>query len=93
MAQIVQIDNRWELAGDILIDNANTLLMESKGLSISSNTQVDFANVAEIDTAAISLILEWQRRAITENQQLKFVNLPGNLISLTQLYGVADLVD
>jgi len=54
---------------------------------------VDFSNVKEIDTAAISLILEWTRRAIEENKQLKFVNLPANLNSLTQLYGVADLIN
>ena len=93
MAQIVQNENRWEISGDISMDNANALLVASKALTTSSNTLVDFANVKEIDTSAISLIFEWQRRAITENQQLKFVNLPDNLNSLAQLYGVADLIN
>ncbi len=92
MAQIAQIENRWEIAGDISMDNANALLMASSGLVIL-NTLVDFAKVTEIDTAAISLMLEWRRRAIAENQSLQFVNLPANLQSLTQLYGVADLIN
>ncbi len=93
MAQITQIENRWEITGDIEMDNANALLIASNGLVIVDNTLVDFSNVKEIDTAAISLILEWTRRAIEENKQLKFVNLPANLNSLTQLYGVADLIN
>ena len=93
MAQIAQIENRWEIAGDISMDNANALLMTSKGLTILGAALVDFAKVTEIDTAAISLMLEWRRRAIAENQSLQFVNLPANLQSLTQLYGVADLIN
>jgi phospholipid transport system transporter-binding protein len=53
---------------------------------------VDFAKVAEVDTSAVSLMLEWQRRAQAENKQISFVNLPKSLTSLTALYGVADLV-
>ena len=93
MAQITQLDNRWEIAGDIEMDNANALLMRSQDLVLAENTLVDFAHVTEIDTAAISLILEWQRRAIAEKKQLRLVNLPTNLISLTHLYGVADLIN
>lgn len=93
MTQIVQTDNRWEITGDVEIDNANALLIASNALTISDNTLVDFAKVTEIDTAAISLILEWKRRAIAQSKQLKFVNLPANLTSLTHLYGVADLIN
>lgn len=92
MAQITQTENRWEIAGDISMDNANALLMES-GRLVILNTLVDFAKVTEIDTAAISLMLEWRRRAIAENQSLQFVNLPANLQSLAQLYGVTELIN
>jgi len=92
MAQIIQIDNRWKINGEIEMDNANALLMTSQDLVLADNTLIDFSHVTEIDTAAISLILEWQRRAVTEKKQLRFVNLPTNLVSLTHLYGVADLV-
>lgn len=93
MAQIAQNENRWKITGDILMDSANTLLLASKSLTIANDTQVDFVNVTEVDTSAVSLMLEWHRRAITENQQLKFVNLPASLATLTELYGVADLID
>ncbi|MGQ0443176.1 MAG: STAS domain-containing protein [Methylophilaceae bacterium] len=93
MAQILQVENRWQITGDILVDNANTLLVASQQLAISGEALIDFANVTEIDTSAISIMLAWRRRAIAENKQLKFINLPANLSSLTQLYGVADFIN
>ena len=93
MAEIVQNGSRWEVSGDLEIDNVNALLDASKALTIADGAIVDFAKVTEIDTGAISLILEWKRRAIVEKKPLKFVNLPDNLNSLTQLYGVADLIN
>ena len=93
LAQISQIDNRWYISGDVVIGAVPALLEASKLLSIIDNTTVDFANVTDIDTSTISLILEWKRRAQKENKPLKFVNLPANLTTLTQLYGVAELIN
>jgi phospholipid transport system transporter-binding protein len=93
MTQIVQINHRWEISGDVLIGTVMQILTSSNALPITGDTEIDFAKVDDIDTSTISLILEWKRRAQKENQQLKFVNLPANLTSLTQLYGVADLIN
>ena len=92
MTQITQSDSYWNLNGDVVIGTAKSILTDSKALLINHNTVIDFERVEDIDTAAVSLILEWKRRAIKENQTLKFVNLPVNLTSLVQLYGVEDLI-
>ncbi|PCI60662.1 MAG: hypothetical protein COB34_02225 [Methylophilaceae bacterium] len=92
MATITQNGNCWELQGDILMDGANQLLVKSKALTMSDGALIDFSQVIEIDTSAVSLMLEWRRWAIAENKQLSFVNLPAGLTSLAALYGVADLV-
>ncbi len=93
MAQIAQVDNCWQLSGDVVVGSAKAILMASQGFAIASDTKVDFAQVADIDTTALSLILEWKRRAQTENKTLSFVNLPANLSSLSQLYGVSELIN
>ena len=93
MAQIAQIDHRWQLSGDVVVGSAKTILTASQGFSITSETKVDFAQVTDIDTTALSLILEWKRRAQTENKTLSFVNLPANLNSLAALYGVNELIN
>lgn len=92
MTQITQIDNRWNLNGDVVIGTAKSILTDSETLLIGTDIVVDFKQVDDIDTTAVSLILEWKRRAIKENKALRFTNLPVNLSSLIQLYGVEDLI-
>ena len=92
MTQITQIDNRWNLNGDVVIGTAKSILTDSETLLIGTDIVVDFKQVDDIDTTAVSLILEWKRRAIKENKALIFTNLPVNLSSLIQLYGVEDLI-
>jgi len=89
---IVQEANRWQLSGDLVIENINQVLDASKSLNLTEPTQLDFANVTDVDTSAISLILEFKRRASAENVDLSLVNVPVNLVSLMQLYGVDGFV-
>jgi phospholipid transport system transporter-binding protein len=49
---------------------------------------VDLSALTEIDSAAVSLLLEWRRA----NPNLHFVGFSDNLKSLVTLYGVLDLV-
>ncbi len=91
-AKLTQVNGNWNISGDVVITNANDLLKQSQAFDIN-NTKVDFTDVTDVDTSAVSLILEWKRRAEKENQSLSFVNLPANLISLAQLYDVAELIN
>lgn len=84
--------NKWLVSGEVLVDNANTTLVESVGLPMNDALQIDFSGVTNTDTSAISLMMEWQRRAIAANQKVTFVNLPEGLESLATLYGVADFI-
>jgi len=93
MTTVIQNEARWDITGDIGMDNANSLLVSSKRLVLADQAVIDFAKVGEVDTSAVSLMLEWQRRAVVEQKQIKFVNLPKNLTSLTALYGVTALID
>jgi len=53
---------------------------------------IDFAEVSDIDSSAVALLLEWRRLAATLRKRLAFVNLPANLLALANLYGVAELI-
>lgn len=92
MVGIAQEANRWQLSGDLTIENINQVLGASKTLSLNGATQLDFAAVTDVDTSAISLVLEFKRRAAAENVNLSLVNVPANLVSLMQLYGVDGFV-
>ena len=53
---------------------------------------VDLGEVTEVDSAALSLLFEWQREARRRNIKISFRNLPASLKSLATLYGVAELI-
>jgi phospholipid transport system transporter-binding protein len=93
MAQISQIENSWLISGDVIIGTAKAILDESVSLTLAQNTAIDFSKVTDIDTTAISLILEWKRRAAKQNASISVINLPENLTSLVKLYGVSELIN
>ena len=74
------------------MDNANAVLVESNALQITDDLQIDFSAVTDVDTAALSLLIEWQRRALAVNKKVVFTQLPESLVSLATLYGVAEFI-
>ena len=53
---------------------------------------VDLSKVETVDSAAVSLLLAWVRQAQRHGIALSFINVPQNLSSLANLYGVVDLL-
>jgi phospholipid transport system transporter-binding protein len=53
---------------------------------------IDLAGATEVDSAALSLLLEWRREARRRNTRLSFRNLPPSLQSLAALYGVSEFI-
>ncbi|MDD2833778.1 MAG: STAS domain-containing protein [Methylotenera sp.] len=92
MSTITLQDNRWTVTGEILMDSASALLAQSQQLTMPAVLSVDFSGVDNLDTSALSLVIEWLRRAEDENVQLKFTHFPASLISLASLYGVTDFI-
>ena len=41
---------------------------------------------------ALSLLLEWRREGIRNGRAIRYLNLPANLKSLAELYGVTELL-
>jgi phospholipid transport system transporter-binding protein len=89
---IIELPNNWHVSGDVLMENANLILSQSNAFKMDGEIEVDFTDVSNVDTAALSLMLEWQRRAFSANCKIKFANLPANLSSLVDLYGVEDFI-
>lgn len=84
--------DRLKLDGRITVDNVRALL-EQANAQLAEVRVIDMAAVSEVDSSAVSLMLEWQREAARlNNHDLRFENLPANIRSLAGLYGVADLI-
>ena len=85
-------DGRCTLQGPININNVMALLAQGSGLFTAPQMTLDLSAVTEVDSSAVSLLLEWARAGLDKGQPLRFINLPTNLTSLAQLYGVTDLI-
>ena len=72
--------------------NVTAVLEESRRLFNGTRVVVDLSGITELDSAAVSLLLEWRRGARAANREIDFVNIPANLKSLADLYGVSDLL-
>jgi phospholipid transport system transporter-binding protein len=45
-----------------------------------------------VDSAAVAVLLSWQRRAAVEGRKLAFAEVPESLAALAELYGVEGLL-
>ncbi|MHB9116948.1 MAG: STAS domain-containing protein [Burkholderiales bacterium] len=83
---------RLRVRGSITMDNAATALQQALACSGQGEMVVDLAGVGELDSSAVSLLLEWRRQAERSACKLSFENLPDSLLSLARLYDVLDLI-
>ena len=84
---------RCTVQGPITLTNVTALLAESVPLFTGSRIIVDLGGVTELDSSAVSLLLEWRREAARASRRIEYVNLPANLKSLAELYGVSHLLE
>ena len=90
VGEILQIDGalNFESMPRILEETALYAAQET----LPSCLAIDLANVTDIDSSAVALLLHWRREATRLGKALRYVHLPQNLVSLAQLYGVDDMI-
>ena len=80
------------MQGPVTIANVQSLLDEGARQIHGPEVTIDLAGVTEVDSTAVSLLLEWRRQAASASRALRYTNLPANLKSLAKLYGVTELL-
>lgn len=94
---IERTGDRLQVSGDVTMETVSALFQEGLKLNQNgttvANVIVDFARLEKVDSSAVSLMLAWLREAQRSNATLKFTNVPENLSSLANLYGVAGLLN
>jgi phospholipid transport system transporter-binding protein len=78
--------------GPITVDNVVSLLEQGREQLSAASATIDLSGVTEVDSSALSLLLEWRRDGARSGRAIRFVKLPANLQSLAQLYGVTELL-
>jgi len=83
----------WQLSGQLVMDKANHVLLESQELSLpKTGLKLDFTNVWAVDSSAVSLLLAWVRRGKSEGVAITFANMHENLKTLIKLYGLEEVI-
>lgn len=76
----------------LTVANATEALAQGLAALRAGQTVFDLGQVETVDSAAVSVMLAWQRAAAQNGSKLELCNLPDQLKSLTKLYGVCTLV-
>ena len=85
-------DGHCLLRGPVTMANVESLVEEGVRQIVGSDVTIDLSGVEEVDSTAVSLLLEWRRQGLRANCNIRYVNLPANLTSLAELYGVTELL-
>ena len=88
---IVRQGNRYVIDGPVTLDNVAQLIAEGAAFE-GDNIIVDLGGISNADSSALSLMLEWMRATGAEGRRISFANLSDDLRSLSELYGVVDLI-
>jgi phospholipid transport system transporter-binding protein len=89
---ILSEDGKLSVEGSITIHNVVAVVERGIALFGRDDLVVDLTRVTEVDSSAVSMLLEWQREACRRNRRICFANTPQNLKGLAQLYGVSELI-
>jgi phospholipid transport system transporter-binding protein len=73
-------------------ENAAGLLERGNGAIRGGDMTIDLGAVTTVDSAAVALLLAWQRTAAAQGKRLSFVSVPSGIVGLAGLYGVDSLL-
>lgn len=85
-------DGKLSVEGSITFSNVVAVVERGIALFNHDDLVIDLTRVTEVDSSAVSMLLEWQREASRRNRRMYFANMPQNLRGLAQLYGVSELI-
>ena len=81
------------LPARIIMSDARATLAQLQPLLLAADAPViDASALADLDTAAIAVLLDCRRQAQAAGKTLQVVGAPAKLAQLATLYGVADLL-
>jgi len=83
---------RMVVSGPVTLANVAALLEEGRRHLADGVRTVDLAEVSEMDSALLALLLACLREARQHDRALAFANLPESVRTIARLYGVDRLL-
>lgn len=89
---IAKEGDRLMLSGKLTMATVPALYKTGLQILTDGDLLVDLAKVESVDSAAVSMLLSWSRAAEKQHRSVRVENLPADLLSLANLYGVAEML-
>lgn len=84
--------NCCRIGGAVTVDTVGGLLRELQPQLVSGIDTLDFSDVEQADSAALTLIFSAMRHARQAGHTLVCTGLPASFTTLAELYGVSELL-
>jgi len=92
-AQLQKVDdNRLRVSGELSMATVPALLAQNSLRDMRGDIAVDLQDVERADSAGVALLIEWQRAARRQQQNICFQNIPSQMLSIARLSGVDELL-
>lgn len=86
-------EGRYQVKGALSFETVAQIWAQSRdGLGAAANISIDFAQVSEVDSAGLALVLEWLRWARLQQRRLTINHVPAKLMALAQMSEVDKLL-
>lgn len=96
MAEAVLIDNgagRWLLQGELDFETVPAALHHAGARMLGNGRlEVDLRDVTRADSAGLALLVEWLRESENAGNEIVFVNIPEQLLSIARVCGLEDIL-
>lgn len=89
---MIRAGGRMMVQGHVTMDTVPAIFEQGLRHLNSEDLLVDCSQIETLDSAAVSMLLAWERAAQRGQRSLQIINVPENLLSLARLYGVEDLL-
>ena len=83
---------RIVVSGAVTLANVAAALEEGYSQIRAGANAVDLAEVTELDSSLLAMLLAWLREARRLGRSLAVANLPEGLATIAKLYGVVELL-
>ena len=84
--------DRIVVSGPVTLANVTQVLEEGYAQIRDGAGAVDLAEITELDSSLLAMLLAWLREARRLGRSLEFANLPQGLATIARLYGVVELL-
>ena len=90
------IDNgagNWLLQGELDFESVPSMLQHAGARMLGNDRlEVDLRDVTRADSAGLALLVEWLRESESAGNDIVFVNVPDQLLSIARVCGLEDIL-